>query len=69
MRTFFETIAAAFSMFSALPVPFVEWNEKNTSWLLAAFPLVGLVVGLVCWGWVWLCDALELPAILRGAGL
>ena len=69
MRTFFETVAAAFSMFSALPAPHVEWNEKNTRWLLAAFPLVGLVVGLVCWGWVWLCGVLAFPELLRGAGL
>lgn len=69
MRTFFETIAAAFSMFSALPMPNVRWDEKNTRWLLAAFPLVGIIVGLVCWGWVWLCEALAFPALLKGAGL
>lgn len=56
-------------MFSALPVPYVEWNEKNTRWLLAAFPLVGIAAGLVCWGWERLCGVLELPALLRGAGL
>ena len=55
MRTVFETIAAAFSMFSALPVPCVEWNERNTRWLLAVFPLVGIVTGGLCRGWVVLC--------------
>ena len=40
MRTIFETIAAAFSMFSALPVPCVEWNERNTSWLMEVLQLM-----------------------------
>lgn len=69
MRTVFETIAAAFSMFSALPAPCVEWTEKNTRWLLAAFPLVGMVTGGLCWGWAVLCGWLSLPDIMRGAGL
>lgn len=69
MRTIFETIAAAFSMFSALPVPCVEWNERNTRWLLAVFPLVGIVTGGLCRGWVVLCGWLSLPDMMRGAGL
>lgn len=69
MRTFFETVITAFSMFSALPVPFVAWSPKNTRWMLAAFPLVGLVIGICCWGWMILSAALSLPDLLRGAGL
>lgn len=56
-------------MFSALPAPQVAWTEKNTRWLLAAFPLVGIVIGGTCWGWATLCGTLALPNILRGAGL
>lgn len=69
MRTVFETIAVSFSMFSALPAPCVAWTEKNTRWLLAAFPLVGIVIGGTCWGWVLLCGWLALPELMRGAGL
>ena len=43
-----ETIAVAFAMFSALPVPQPEWNQRNMRFALCAFPLVGLVNGL-CW--------------------
>ena len=64
-----ERYTAAFSMFSALPVPQVEWNETSMHWMLAAFPLVGLVTGGACWAWQLLCGALTLPDILRGAGL
>lgn len=65
----FETVAVAFSMFSALPMPQFPWNDRNLRYALCAFPLVGAVIGGVCWGWSVLCAALRLPALLRGAGL
>lgn len=64
-----ETVAVAFAMFSALPVPQPEWNGKNMRYALCAFPLVGVVTGLCWWGWAALSGALALPALLRGAGL
>ena len=64
-----ETIIVAFSMFSALPMPQIEWNSRNMRYSLLAFPLIGAVIGGVCWLWAALCLALGLPAILRGAGL
>ena len=64
-----ETMAVAFSMFSALPMPQVEWREDNMRYSLCAFPLIGVVIGLFCWFWAWVCGALELPVLLRGAGL
>ena len=41
--TVLQTIAVAFAMFSALPVPQFEWNEKNMRYAMCAFPLIGLV--------------------------
>lgn len=69
MKTALGAVAIAFSMFSALPVPQVPWDEKHMRWMLAAFPLVGLVCGAACLGWDTLCGFLALPDILRGAGL
>lgn len=66
---FLETVAVAFSMFSAVPVPQLPWNDRNLRYALCAFPLVGAVIGGACWGWSVLCAALRLPALLRGAGL
>lgn len=67
--TVLETILAAFSMFSAIPVPQVAWNQKNMRFLLCAFPLVGAVIGVVYVLWSKLCSFLSLPALLQGAGL
>lgn len=65
--TMLETIAVAFSMFSAIPMPQFLWNEKNMRYVLCAFPLIGAVIGAVCWGAWSLCGLLELPGLLRGA--
>lgn len=42
---FFKTIAVAFSMFSSIPMPYFDWDENNTKYMLVAFPLVGVVCG------------------------
>ena len=62
--TMLETIAVAFSMFSAIPMPQFLWNEKNMRYALCAFPLIGAVIGAVCWGAWSLCGLLGLPELL-----
>ena len=59
-----QTIAVAFAMFSAVPVPQFAWNEKNMRYALCAFPLVGLLCGAL---WC-MCGVLLLPAPARAAG-
>ena len=61
--TVLQTIAVAFAMFSALPVPQFEWNEKNMRYAMCAFPLIGLV----CGGLWCLCGVLPLPELARAA--
>ena len=63
MTTFFQTISVAFAMFSAIPMPQFDWNEKNMRYALCAFPLVGVVCAL-CW---LVLAFLPLPVFLRGA--
>ena len=60
-----QTIAVAFAMFSAVPVPQFAWNEKNMRYALCAFPLVGLLCGVL---WC-VCGVLPLPAPARAAGI
>ena len=62
--TALQTIAVAFAMFSALPMPQFDWNEKNMRYALCAFPLVGVVCGVL---WC-VCGVLPLPAAARAAG-
>ena len=65
----FETIVVAFSLFSALPMPKVDWNAENRRYSLCAFPLIGAVIGLCCWLWIRLCLLLAIPSLLRAAVL
>lgn len=37
----------AFSMYSKIPVPKIEWNEKNMKYAFCFFPVVGIVLGVV----------------------
>lgn len=60
----FQTIAVAFAMFSALPMPQFEWNQNNMRYAMCAFPLIGLVCGGV---WC-LCGILPLSAMAKAAG-
>lgn len=62
-----ETVAVAFGMYSALPMPRINWSERNMRYALVAFPLVGAVLGLAWWGACMLSAALALPMLLRGA--
>ena len=59
-----QTVAVAFAMFSAVPVPQFDWNEKNMRYSLCAFPLVGVLCGVL---WC-VCASLPLPAMERTAG-
>ena len=41
----FRSLAIAISMYSKIPVPMVEWNEKNMKYAMCFFPVVGAVTG------------------------
>lgn len=69
IRRTLKTIAAAFSMFSAIPMPAFSWDEDASRYLLCAFPLTGLAAGLLMLGWQSLCQGLGWPDLLRAWGL
>lgn len=45
-----QSMIIAFSMYSKIPMPRVEWNSKNMKYALCFFPLVGMVSGAILWG-------------------
>ena len=63
----FRSLLIAFSTYSRIPVPQVEWNEENRRYSMCFFPLVGLVTGLLVWGWLSLCACLKMGPFLQGA--
>lgn len=63
-----RSVAMAFSMFSRVPMPRIEWKPENMRYALASFPLVGVALGLILYGWAWLSALLSFGTILSAAG-
>ena len=78
MQTFFFGFLIAFSMYSKLPVPIVEWTKERMHYALCWFPAVGFVCGGLLWFWLRLaahltfhpvtagCIASAIPVLLTG---
>ena len=62
-----KSVIIAFAMYSKIPMPHVEWDKRSLSWALCAFPLVGVVIGAVLYGWLYLADFLGFTA-MKAAG-
>ena len=69
MKSLFTAVVSAFSTFSVLPTPRIEWNAYNLKHVLSALPLVGVVIGGCLCLWHWLCGLLQLPAVLSAVAL
>ena len=62
-----NSLFIAFATYSRLPVPRVEWNDKNLRYAVCFFPLIGAVIGALEYGWYLLARLLECGDLLRGA--
>ena len=69
MKEFLSSTAMAFSMFSILPAPVVEWKKEHMKYMLCALPLVGMVMGAALYVWLWLCQRLNMGTALSAAGM
>ena len=47
---FLNALAIALSMYSKIPAPTVDWNDKNMKYAMCFFPVVGVVTGLLQFG-------------------
>lgn len=77
MKKVFCGLLTAFSMYSAIPVPKVEWDGDTIKYTMMFFPLIGVVIGAAVYGWAILTRALSpllfaagivlIPVIISGA--
>ena len=67
--TVLRSLVMAFACFSRIPVPNVKWEDSSMRFMMCFFPLVGVVVGLLVWLWLLVCDLVGFGAIARGAGI
>lgn len=64
-----RSLAIAFSMYSRIPVPQVEWNERSMRYTFLFFPAVGLVEGALLLGMGRILRLGGIAPLLRGAFL
>ena len=62
-----RSLLTAFSTYSRIPVPQVAWTEENRRYSMCFFPLIGLITGLILWGWLAFCRRAGIGSFLQGA--
>lgn len=67
MKKFIKNCIVAFSMYSKIPMPKINWNKENMCYAYAFFPLIGVCIGVLEWIWRKWCDELSLSALLYAA--
>ena len=67
--TLLRSIAMAFLMFSKIPMPQVEWKDESMHYMLAVFPLIGVVIAALLQLWLWICGALGIGQVLFAGGI
>ena len=63
----FRSLCIAVAMYSKLPTPRVDWDQKSLSWAMCFFPVVGVVIALLLGLWLGLCALLGFGPFLRSA--
>lgn len=61
----YESFVIAFSMYSRIPMPKVEWSEKGMKYAMCFFPFVGFVVGSIMYGCFWFLTQILAPDLTR----
>lgn len=56
MKSLIDSFIIAVAMYSKMPMPKVEWNQKNMRYTLCFFPIIGLVIGALLYGWSKVCE-------------
>jgi len=47
IKTLYESLCIAFSLYSRVPMPGIKWNDGNMKYVLLFFPFVGAVEGVL----------------------
>ena len=60
-----KSMVIAFSMYSKIPMPHLELDEKDMKYVMGFFPLIGLITGTLVYGWIYAGEILYVPDISR----
>ncbi len=65
--TALRSLIISFSIYSKIPVPQLEWDDRDMKYVLCFFPWVGAVIGALTVLWEMLCRSLGLGTVLFAA--
>lgn len=65
----YESFVIAFSMYSRIPMPKVEWSEKGMKYAMCFFPFVGIVLGLLMYACLWFLSWISASQLTRAVVL
>lgn len=66
---FFKSLCHCIAMFTVLPCPMLQWEDKLRPMMTAMLPFVGLLLGGFWIGIGYLCEVVPLSPLVRGAVL
>ena len=62
-----RTLCLAFSMYSRIPMPILEYTQEDMRYTFLAFPLVGVVIATLEYGWFLICGRTGIGTSLYAA--
>ncbi len=62
-----KSLISAFSMYSRIPMPQIEWKEENRRYALCFFPLIGAVIDIILMFWQKVCIYFNVSSLLFAA--
>ena len=60
-----SSMMIAFSMYSRIPVPQVQWTKERMKYAMCFFPLIGAVIGLMEYGAIFLFRTMGFPFLAQ----
>ena len=67
MKKIYNSLVLAFAMYSKIPTPRADWKKENMRYVMCCFPLVGVVISALVYGWGWLTARFSVGVLLRSA--
>ena len=64
-----QSLIIAFAMYSKIPMPRADWNDKNMRYAFCWFPVIGLVIGLVELAVFYILTKWQVGSVFRGVCL
>jgi adenosylcobinamide-GDP ribazoletransferase len=64
---YLKSLVMAFSLYSKIPMPHIDWEEESKKWLFCFFPAVGAAIAVLLLIWTHISNAAGFPAVMVSA--